>query len=249
MKREILVMALASFYCLTTLPTNGGVSHVAQARRANGTIDGTVVDANQSIHSIDVTVEANGSRYTFCVACQGGGGPELIGIDNVYTFADRSAVGTRLRVTYTKVQRFKSQGAWMYSVDAKRVVKLDGRANAPAQTSSNQATDWNTFWTNFRAAVRRRDRRTLKTMMIRDFEWSFGLYPPGDHRDTLFRSLDRYHNWTTLDRVLTQGTVPHFENGKEFRVARLDPAYGAWRAGFERGSDGRWRWTFLVSGD
>jgi len=124
--------------------------------------------------------------------------------------------------------------------------RLLPKENARSIASSN---DWDSFWKGFRDAVRRRNRVALKGMMIRDFEWSFGLYPPGDNRDTLFRSLDRYHSWTTLDRVLDQRTVARFENGEELLIARLGPDFGSWRAGFKRGSDGRRRWIFFVSGD
>jgi hypothetical protein len=239
MKRQILVITMVSLCCSGALATYALESHFLQARTSLGTIEGTVVAANQSIHSIDVTIESNGLRYSFCIACQGTS-PELIGIDNIYAFADNSAVGTRLRVTYTKIQRYKSQGIWMYSVDAKRVVKLDGGSQPPS-TSSVTTNSWNQFWNAFRAAVRKRDKLALKRMMIVKFNSAAGVsYSNPDARAAALENL----NWSNLDEVIRQGVGPlKNERGKTIRQAPPSLNGVGMVAFFELGKDGHWRWS------
>jgi hypothetical protein len=234
MLRKMIIIVAITLIAVIPLQSQNSKLRLRQPR----TLEGVVVAREEGPRWVGIVVESASKKYLVTLAYN----PDAHVKDPAVIGGDVEAIGTRVRITFTGWDPWPPD---MLALYATRVVRLPQRSVAP----STPANDWDSFWTTFRSAVKRRDRAALKTMMIRDFEWSFGLYPPGDHRDTLFRSLDRYHNWTTLDQVLAKGVSTRFENGKELRIARASGNFGAWRAGFERDSDGRWRWIFFVSGD
>lgn len=163
----------------------------------------------------------------------------------------------RYRITLTP----QPNGQLVYSVSSQLgpeknyATRIGGDASPVAGAPTRPSVDnWNQFWIAFRNAVRRRDRSALKRIMTHDFEWSFGGYPPGDPRDSFFRYMDKYRHWKALDQVLAQGTMP-WQQGDPMRrnvVSRIAPPHEPtydWRAVFELGPDGLWRWTAFISGD
>ncbi len=114
-------------------------------------------------------------------------------------------------------------------------------------------TDWTSFFTEFRHAVERRDRRALRACMDTHFRYTFDRTPGGDPRDEALdlweRSGDRV--WTNLDHVLTQGN----RNDPEVPGLMVSPPawvddnrYIGFRAGFMK-VEGSWRWIWYVTGD
>src|SRR6266566_6924567 len=76
---------------------------------------------------------------------------------------------------------------------------------------------WPSFFKSFRAAVARRDREALKTLMVRDFFFSGGGGDDnhdGDTRDDAFRYWDdpQVHGWQAFDKALAKGAVPSEPN-------------------------------------
>jgi ketosteroid isomerase-like protein len=133
-------------------------------------------------------------------------------------------------------------------------VPINRRPLSPDERGSASQGDWDSFWSAFRAAVRRRDRKALKAMMTPNFEWNFAGEP--NNPDAAFGYWDK-RAWAALDRVLAQGTVPYQQGDpmKKNVTSRIAPPvatrdyYDEWRAVFELGTDGRWRWAAFVNGD
>jgi hypothetical protein len=114
-------------------------------------------------------------------------------------------------------------------------------------------SDWNSFFTEFRRAVERRDKRALRTAMDINFRYTFDRTPGGDPRDEALDLWDHGGNkaWTELDRVLLQGN----RNDPEVTGLMVSPPawvddsrYVGYRAGFMKMA-GNWRWIWYVSGD
>jgi len=133
----------------------------------------------------------------------------------------------------------------------------------PAQTfgtddkaAAEQA--WKSFYPKFLNAVKRRDRATLRTMMVPQFWYSFG---GNTDRDEAFEYYDNPHvrGWTALERILAKGTTKTASgdsliDGSPVLSRVAPPAaakrrYTNWRAYFEYGKDGRWLWTGFIAGD
>src|SRR5205085_8286884 len=85
------------------------------------------------------------------------------------------------------IKHYAWQGnKWVLQSTENKCAGQLSRVNGRQRVASTSADNWENFWNTFRAAVQRRDRRALRAMMIPDFSWTFGSYPPGDHRDTFF---------------------------------------------------------------
>lgn len=113
--------------------------------------------------------------------------------------------------------------------------------------------DWNSFFTEFRHAVERRDRRALRACMDIHFRYTFDRTPGGDPRDEALDVWDRGgdHIWASLDHVLSLGN----RNDPEVPGLMVSPPawvddnrYIGYRAGFMK-VDGSWRWIWYVAGD
>jgi len=122
--------------------------------------------------------------------------------------------------------------------------------------NDNRTADraWTPFFVAFRAAVTKRDRAALRTMMSPDFYSS-----PGNDAgpDAAFEFWDdpNVRGWNTLNLVLSRGSVPlaaWWNNGqKPKHISRVAPPKanskrrlrnGDWYAIFEF-RDGRWYCT------
>ena len=114
-------------------------------------------------------------------------------------------------------------------------------------------TDWNSFFTEFRRAVERRDRRALRAAMDVNFRYTFERTPGGDPRDEALELWDRGGDrvWASLDHVLSKGNrndpgVPGLMVSPPAWVD--DSHYIGYRAGFMKVA-GNWRWIWYVNGD
>jgi hypothetical protein len=204
------------------------------------TLEGTVVGKEEGPRWTAIVVESGGTKYVVPL----GQSPSEF---NPTTIGDVEAIGARVRVIWRKLERRRDGALW---VDALRVMTIEN------QPSLNGDKDWNTFWQAFRTAVRSRDRKTLKAMMSTEFEYIFMDKPPGDPRNNAFQYFDKYKKWISLDKVLAQGVVYSQGYSKQSKrntyvsppAANAEEYYG-YRALFELGADGRWRWVAFVSGD
>jgi len=117
---------------------------------------------------------------------------------------------------------------------------------------------WKVFFPRFCAAVKRRDRATLRQMMLPEFLYSFG----GNlDRDEALESWDKSDArvWEAFASVLAKGAVSSWramqrvpDNPVPSRIAppaARKSGYMAWRATFEYGEDGQWRCIAFVQGD
>lgn len=171
----------------------------SKARNINGTIEGVVIEAWQSIHSYNVAVKSNGSRYEFCTQCQGGidDSPQIIG-DNI------SKPGTLLRITYSKIEHFKTyKGESAFGIEARRIVEL---GNMPGTQKGN----WSSFWNAFRIAVIKQDRLALKRMIGDHFDGDASSTPDG-----VIRRIDEEHLWSKIKKSVTTGTKLFAIQGRE----------------------------------
>jgi hypothetical protein len=121
---------------------------------------------------------------------------------------------------------------------------------------------WPEFFASFRAAVRKRNRATLKKMMIPEFLYTLGHHT-SDRRDEAFSYWDEpnVRGWKALDRVLAQGAVKASARwdppGEEKRPRRIAPPaanvqrnlmHGKidWYAEFVFRKDGKWYWVTFI---
>lgn len=119
--------------------------------------------------------------------------------------------------------------------------------------SSSSAGDWQSFWTDFRAAVNKRDRTALRRMMSGSFGNGNTLNATPNQ---VFADLDSSdgEGWRALERTIARRPVP-FKSPNSSRLARVvkNPLpcgkrpcrYTQW-AIFEL-VNGRWLWTALIA--
>lgn len=144
-------------------------------------------------------------------------------------------------------------GSWtgQAAAGAKHSVTRVSLENRP--TRLDNISEWNTFITEFRKAVERRDKRLLRTAMDLNFRYTFDRTAGGDPRDEALDLWERDagRTWATLDRVLVKG------NRNDPEVPGLmvcppawvdDSRYIGYRAGFMK-VNGNWRWIWYVTGD
>ncbi|HZE71293.1 MAG TPA: hypothetical protein VE135_17425 [Pyrinomonadaceae bacterium] len=131
-----------------------------------------------------------------------------------------------------------------------------------AQRNVSAERAWKPFFSAFRTAVKKRDRASLKQMMVPDFYFSAGGGDDsgdGDSRDEAFQFFSEpyTHGWKAFDKALAQGSVPiasWWDHGAKREYAsrisppaanirtNIDRARVAWLAIFEF-RDGRWYCT------
>ena len=113
---------------------------------------------------------------------------------------------------------------------------------------------WPAFFAEFRTAVSRRDRTTLRKLMADSFN-----APPHTPEDA-FRQWDdpKVRGWLKLRRVLAQGAVlagkPDEGDPERLRPTMISPpaaekkrGYQGWWAAFEFQEDGKWYCIQFVS--
>jgi hypothetical protein len=144
-------------------------------------------------------------------------------------------------------------GSWtgQAAAGAKHHVTRVSFESRPARLDN--VSDWNTFVTEFRKAVERRDKRLLRTAMDVNFRYTFDRTPGGDPRDEALDAWERDagRTWATLDRLLLKGN----KNDPEVPGLMVCPPawvddnrYIGYRAGFMK-VNGNWRWIWFVTGD
>ena len=121
---------------------------------------------------------------------------------------------------------------------------------------------WKSFYREFLAAVRKRDKVALKKMMISDFLINSHYREEGEnYREKAFQVLGEKRNrgWLHLDKALAKGVG----NAKGYRTYggdeyldrphyvsppnSLSESYGGWSAVFAYGKDKKWHWVgFLM---
>jgi hypothetical protein len=132
---------------------------------------------------------------------------------------------------------------------------------AAAKKRADAAREWRPFIAAFRAAVKRRDRESLKRMMSPDFFTTGGGVEGEESRDGAFAFWEgpEVRGWEALERTLAAGTV-HYTYMRDVRdrtSKRVAPpaanvrreivrqSFG-WYAIFEFGADGRWYCTVFA---
>ena len=119
-------------------------------------------------------------------------------------------------------------------------------SQAPATKAAAQKA-WPAFFKRFRAAVTKRDRVALTTMMARDFNG-----PPNTPAEA-FKEWDdpKIEGWVKLDRTLAQGAImsaPPEEGDPAVErpsmtappAAERSNRYRGWVAAFTFAEDGKW---------
>jgi hypothetical protein len=105
--------------------------------------------------------------------------------------------------------------------------------------SSTSASDWQSFWAAFRAAVNRKNRLALRRMMASRFAYpGEGAVSP----NVWLKSIDSQKVWPQVWRELQQsvakGAKPLVdESGLETRTTNDNALI------FRRGDDNKWRWV------
>jgi hypothetical protein len=96
------------------------------------------------------------------------------------------------------------------------------RRNSVFERSALADRTWPSYFKRLRMAVKRRDRATLKTLMVPDFHYSYGHHASNqteDFREQAFKYWDEPVNdgWRALERTLANGAVPMAEWWREGR--------------------------------
>jgi hypothetical protein len=151
------------------------------------------------------------------------------------------SIGTRVKVIYAKTEPWINNTV---ALVATRIIKLDDQTTTQRgskELSVAQGGDWNSFWNNFRTAAQKRDRVALKRMMTVEFNTLAGIsYTDPDARDAVLQDI----NWNELDKVLRKNVGPlQKARGKTIRQAPPIVNDVGMVAIFEKGSNGRWRWS------
>jgi hypothetical protein len=112
-----------------------------------------------------------------------------------------------------------------------------------SQTEANRS--WLSFWSQFSAAMKKKDRVALRRMMSSDFEWALdGVTPPNE----VFQMMDRYNYWRPFQKSVANGVKICGYNADDCRH-KTRPARRTkspdWLL-FEFQSDGKWRWVALM---
>lgn len=141
--------------------------------------------------------------------------------------------------------------------------KQSNSTSRPLKGSRNIIAEraWVSFFPAFRAAVRTRDRKTLKRMMVPEFFTSGGVGDDngdGDSRDETFEFWDEpnVNGWRAFNRVLAKGAVANtaWRQRGSTTISRVAPPIANnrraineesfdWFAVFEFRKDGRWYCT------
>jgi hypothetical protein len=116
---------------------------------------------------------------------------------------------------------------------------VESRKSGLTSKIASQA-DWNSFWEAFRAAVQKRDRKTLVALMANPFEAvSAGLYTPNQW----IKEIDQSGGWRGMDASIKTGVRPTgLRKGRPSKISNNNYLI------FVFGKDGKWRWA-AVGGD
>jgi hypothetical protein len=200
------------------------------------TLEGVVVDTTGGPQWIGIVVESNGRRYVVSIS-----NSRYPASDPKVTGRGIESIGTRVKVTYTKTEPWINDTV---ALVATRIIKLDDQTTTQRgskEPSVAQGGDWNSFWNTFRAVARRRDKVALKRMMTVEFNTLAGIsYSDPDARDAVLQDI----NWNELNKVLMKNVGP-LQNARGKTIRQAPPILKdvGMVAIFEKGNDGRWRWS------
>jgi hypothetical protein len=145
-------------------------------------------------------------------------------------------------------------GPGPFRVDPPPPANPEGKVAAPAPSGRLAAIpDWDTFFLEFRRAVRQRDTDALQSAMDEDFFYTFQHTHKRDARDQAVRLWEQEgaRAWVPLEQVLRAGSredpvVPGLIVSPPAWIS--DERYTGYRAGFTKVGP-YWRWIWFVSGD
>jgi hypothetical protein len=194
-----------------------------------------------------IVIDVGGKKYAVQTEFHASFGDEKDGVKSwkVKTIGNISE-GRTVQVFYKKIDctHAYEEGVpcWL---DATRIVEVKRAVRPITPRGASVSQDWGTFWNVFRAAVRKRDRVMLRTMMPSRFLWGIDDYIA---QDQVFQNLDESNGklWRQLKIAVTRGARrchPPYCNLTQ------RPAYHTWlplEALFELGTDGQWRWTGVL---
>lgn len=222
-----LILLSALFLPLAAYPQGRG------KRVRSRTLEGTVVGTEEAPRWGAIVVASGGSQYVVPIA-----GGEF---DSALVIGDVTDMGTPVRVTYTRVERW-SRGR--FALVPTRVESLQSaapRGGARQGARGAQGEDWETFWRRFRSAIAKRDRAALRRMMRTPFESSGLENTPAKW----IRFMDTTPGvWQATARAVASGTQPFDEYSRE--VGRPTRITNLRYLVFTLGADGRWRWSGLM---
>lgn len=137
-------------------------------------------------------------------------------------------------------------------------MKAPDASASPAIVADDQkaATDpekaWKPFLTSFRAAVKKQNVASLKTMMVKSFEYVGGTIAP----EEFLEDFEDDEDWGELQKTVALEDKPyaHPTSKRPSRIIKnLNPCggkkpckYELW-AVFEFGEDNQWRWTAYLA--
>jgi hypothetical protein len=156
-------------------------------------------------------------------------------------FADYNrayTVGAEWRIVYSEARNIDSE-PYLWSITFTGNVLLSSTTK-PTGNARPEQVDWATFWSEFRSAVQKRDRKALALLMTNPFEAvSAGLYTPAQW----LKELDSSGGWKGMEISIKAGIKPNgSRKGLPSKISRNNYLI------FALGKDGKWRWT-AVGGD
>ena len=105
-----------------------------------------------------------------------------------------------------------------------------------AQKSANADKSWNAFWTQFSAAVSRKNKASVKKLMALEDDFFSG--GGGETRDEWLQMVDEQKWWGLLQRSVRLGTKFYNYDGKPGRVTKNNHLIFAFIGG---------KWRFMGS--
>lgn len=108
-------------------------------------------------------------------------------------------------------------------------------------------SDFNPFFSEFQAAVARKDQAALSKMMSSHFDY---FQARGVSHVTVFQQLDAEggKQWANLQNAAKGGPIEQTYDGKPARELQCTPTNTAYRCliVFQQNSQGRWRWKGMI---
>jgi hypothetical protein len=155
---------------------------------------------------------------------------------------DISRPGTRVSVTYRRLDKSEMDANYYTGTAVKIEVLTSGNTVRKINVAAHN--NWNLFWSDFRTAVRNRDRVALRAMMSADFSswYKFDATP-----DEAIRLIDRNNGYSHIEGILNKPFESYYCGDQSCRQvpANAGEGYEGWYVVFQKGKDGRWRWLQL----
>src|SRR5262245_17471727 len=223
----------------------------AHVQKKGKDLSGVILYKKGEIQQEDVTIHVAGSIGERRIFVLYGETPNA-GVYRGRFLSDTEIEGRWTQGTFTSYFSLKE------NPNIEPTLSLEAESNTSTEEYTPTEGNWRSFWPAFRTAVKTHNRVALKTMMSPQFEYTFGDVPTGDPRDNAFRYWDKpdVRGWIALEKVVAAGVASYKSSDPTSKYPRLiappaalgDNSYG-WRAVFELGVNGRWRWVAFVSGD